>query len=526
MFTHFIIRDFLLESLASRSSGLALKSYKIDGVETLTDAFFVDNQVVSVNPSEDYMFCRTQGNGSQPLILTLDPLIVNTYNPFAKSLGLLFSNVAGQPSLKRGFVLGTLNGNDYGEGVLNFGCLFPSVMTGEGTYVNGAFHIDIDYTKDLYIEFDIITNIIGENVYEEPQVLKKYKIIWDKKNCYHEFSYFSFQTNTNYLDNVYGFLNGLFYVSDLNPYIDFSSIECGNNEVVCVNKERTISFANYVNIPTVGVSPDEVFKECCYTHLTLADANSNDDFKNDYSSFYHQRQLPTEIADFVLVHFETSTEYDLNDATFGTFFEFGSFPTNINLKGFLVSWKKVLDVLGEGNYKIIKRINIAGIPLEFPSISFTLKQFTSSVANYTVRMDVVMSGRLQKSGIDFTGTGWKHSIRVPGFFGRREAQFEEDNIINRQYEKRQVSMKQMNEYKVQTNKIPDCLTKEILDFNLFANDIFINDYNLNNHSYDFVKFGIKFASNDGTVYGVRTRKAQLNLTFNDKFENNLKRNFK
>lgn len=526
MYTHFILRDFLLESLSSTSSGLALKSYKIDGVETLTPDFFIDNQVVSVNPSEDWMFCKVHHTGASPIIPTLDPTLVNSYNPFHKSLGLNFYPVAGHPELQRFLVSGTTNGNDYGEGVLNFGCYFPSVMTGEGTYIDGAFQIDIDYTKNLYIEFDIITNIIGGSVYEEPQVLKKYKIIWDKDACYHEFSYYSFQTGQNYLDNNYGFLNGLFYESDANPFIDFSSIECGNNIDECVNKERTLSFANFVEIPTVGINPDEVFKECCYKHLTLADVNSNDDFKNDYSSFYHQRQLPTETAEFVLVHHETSTEYDLNDSTYGTFFDFGYFPTNPNLKGFLVSWKKVLEDLGEGNFRIIKRINIAGIELEFPSISFTLKQFSSSIANYTVRMDVVMNGRLQKPGIDFTGTSWKHSIRVPGFFGRREPKLEEDNLINRQYEKKQISMKQTNEYKFQTNKIPDCLTNEIWDFHLFGNDIFMNDYNLNNHSYGFVKFGVKFASNDGTLYGVRTRKAQLNLTFNDKFENNLKRNFK
>jgi len=524
MDTHFIIRDFLLESLSSVSSGLALRSYKIDNVETLTTDFFVDNQVVSANPQLDYMFCNVQNAGTQPITTTIDPALVNSYNPFAKSLGLLFQNVAGNPTLKRGSVIGTINGNNYGDGVLNFKCVYPSAMTGEGTLVDGAFQIDIDYTKNLYIEFDIITNIINGSVYDEPQILKKYKIIWDKDKCYHEFSYFSYQTGMNYLDNVYGFLR-FYYQTDEKPYIDFSQIDCGQAST-CLNKERTRSFAMYVTIPVVGQNPDEVFKECCYNHLTLADANSNDDFKNDYSSFYHQRQLPNETVDFVLLHIETATEYDLDNSTYGSYFDFGYFGTNPNLKGFLVNWKKVLDDLGEGNFKVIKRQNIVGLIFEFPSITFTLKQFSSGLANHTTRMDIVMNGHLEKSGVDFTGTAWKHSIRVPGFFGRREPQLEEDNLVNRQFEKKQISMKQSNEFKFQTNKIPDCLTNEIWDFNLLANDIYMNDYNLNNHTYSFVRFPVKFASNDGTVYGTRTRKAQLNLTFNDKFENNLKRNFK
>jgi len=265
MYTHFIIRDFLLESLASRSSGLSLKSYKIDGVETLTPDFFIDNQVVSTIPAETYMFCKIHHTGSQPLTVTLDPALVNTFNPFEKHLGLIFPAAAGYPNIRRGTPSGTINGNDYGEGVLNFQCVFPSVMTGEGTYVNGAFAIDIDYTKDLYIEFDIITNIINEQVYEDPQVLKKYKIIWNKEKCYHEFSYYVPKTGQTYMDNVYGFLNGLYYPSDADPYIDFSAIDCGNGGTdVCPNKERTRSFAMYVDLPIVDEGPDAEFKQCCY----------------------------------------------------------------------------------------------------------------------------------------------------------------------------------------------------------------------------------------------------------------------
>jgi len=300
---------------------------------------------------------------------------------------------------------------------------------------------------------------------------------------------------------------------------------CENQFDFCSDRERTISFALGVDIPTAGEDPGIVFKECCYKHNVFGDLNSSDNQKNDYSSFYHQRQLPTETVDFVLYHFETGDEYDLNDNVFGDFYDFGDFDSNENLSGFLVKWKKVLFEIGEGNFKIIKRINIVGLTIEQNSITFTLNQYSTMKADKTVRIDVVMNGKLIKSNVDFTDTNWKHSLRVPGFFGIREPQFEEDTIVNRHYEKRQISMSQSNEYKFQTNLIPDCLTTEIFDFILFSNDIFMNDYNLNNHSYNFRKFGVKLASNDGSVYGNKTRKVQLNLTFNDKFENNWKRNF-
>lgn len=307
-------------------------------------------------------------------------------------------------------------------------------------------------------------------------------------------------------------------------HVDEANFNC-NQIVKCPYKERTISYAMGVVIPEPAQDIEAVFKECCYTHYVFADPDSASDFRNDYSSFYHQRQLLNESADFVLVHLETSTEYDLNNSTLGSFFQFGAFATNPDLKGYLLQWKKVYTEIGEGSFKVLKRQSIAGIDIEESSFVFTLRKFTSAIADKTARIDIVMNGRLIRPDLDFTGTGWKHSLRVPGFFGRREAQFEEDNIINRTYEKKQVSIRQTNEYKFQTNLIPDCVTKEIVDFMLFADDIYINDYNLNNHSYDFIKKGVKFGSNDGTVYGNKTRKAQLNLTFNDKFENNIKRNY-
>lgn len=307
--------------------------------------------------------------------------------------------------------------------------------------------------------------------------------------------------------------------------VDLSQLGC-NILAKCKYKERTLSYATGIQIPTVGQDPEEVFKECCYFHYVLADLDNADNFRNDYSSFFHQRQLSNETTEFVLVHLETGDEFVMDDETYGQYFGFGFFSENINLKGYLIQWRKVMQEIGEGKFKVLKKVTIAGIDLEFPSIVFTLRKYSSKNADNTVRIDTVMNGRIEKTGIDFTNTGWKSSIRVPGFFGRRDPSYEEDNIIDKQFNKRQISMIQRNEFRFQTNLIPDCITKEILDFYVFANDIYMNDYNLNNHSYEYVKFGVKFGSNEGTEYKVTSRKAQINLIFNDKYENNLKRNFR
>jgi len=309
-----------------------------------------------------------------------------------------------------------------------------------------------------------------------------------------------------------------------NVKIDFLDLNC-NQEPSCEYNERLLSYAIGIVTPEQTETPEEVFKECCYTHTVLADANSSEDLKNDYSSFYHQRQVSNETVEFVLYEFDTDTEHDLDSSLYGQYFDFGSFSQNIEFKGYLVSWKKVLTQLGTGSYKIIKRQTIAGVDYETESFVFTLQQYSDRRADKTVRMDIVMNGNLQKLGVDFTGLKWKHSIRVRGFFGNREPQFEEDNLVSRLFEKRQISMSQTNEFKFQTNLIPSCVTFEIWDFFLFANDIYFTDYNLNNHSYLYKKFAVKYAGNENTDYNPRRRKARLNLLFNDKVLNNRKNNF-
>ena len=309
-----------------------------------------------------------------------------------------------------------------------------------------------------------------------------------------------------------------------NVKIDLVDLSC-NKPFICPYNERMLSYAIGVEIPTQLETPEEIFKECCYTHIVLADANFSTDLRNDYSSFYHQRQISNETADFVLFEFATSTEHPLDDATYGQLFDFGSFTSNPNLKGYLVQWKKVLEALGSGSYKIIKKQVIAGVSVNTESIVFNLEQYSDRLADHTVRIDIIQNGFLRRDNVDFTDTKWKHSIRIRGFFGNREFQLEEDILVNRQFERKQISMAQTNEYRFQTNLIPSCVTNEIIDFFLFANDIYFTDYNLNNHDYSYKKFGAKYASNDNSDYNPSRRKARLNLIFSDKKLDNRKNNF-
>lgn len=519
MKTYFILRNFIEESLASKSAGIAMKSYKIDDVETLTNEFFTDNQVVSAIPQDSYYFCDTYEDGSNP-VPTIDPFFVDSFNPFSKHLG---TNYALTNGLMRDLPIGTINGNNYGQGVLNIGVDKPRVLTGDGGYPAGAFFIDIDYTKNLYIEFDIITNIINGQVYDAPQTLRKYKITWNVETCKTTFSYYSFETGKSYEDSGYGFLRGAIGEATPNPYIDFEEIACGKTDD-CEDKERTRSFALFVEIPKID-EPVETIKECCYQAEVFAQTEDSDDDKNDYTGFWHKKQVPNETANFVLVNVETSDEYDLDDNTYGTYKDFGTISDNPNLKTFILKWKKVLELHGEGLFTVVKRVSIAGINYEEAQVNYNLRVYSVNRADKSVRIDIKTDGLMERLKVDFANSGFETSLRFNGFFGRREPKYEEDTIVYNNFVKEQISMMQTNEYTLQSNLLPSCMTQPIIDFLLFANDIYLNDYNLNNHLRNIIKLPVKFADNKGTSYFSTTTKAVLNLTFSDKIIDNIKRNY-
>lgn len=500
---------------------IRLKSYKIDGVETLTNEFYIDTQNVSVQVEGNGLYTAKFTEDGSVGFLNIYPAEINTWNPFVNNFLLNYPFINDAP---RGLPTGTQNGNDYGNGVLNFGVDKPEVLCGDGIFRAGAFFIDIDFTKDLYIEFDVATTLNQGSPYEEPYLIYTGTIKWDVSKCEKSYIYYNVKEDL-YVDYTYdyAFLSGATIKDEIKiPHLSIPcSIPSGSG---CERKERTISHALFVKLPEEQQDQDEIFKECCYNHIVLASLSETTDIKNDYSAFYHQRQIPSETVEFILYRHSNNSENSM-DGTYGTPFDFGAFADNPDLAGFLVQWRKVLNEFGEGDYKIIKRITIAGLTFDEESFTFSLKNYTTALADKTIRIDVNMNGKLIKSGVDFTNLNWKHSIRIPGFFGRREPKLEEDILVDKSYNKNQVSMKQDNEYKLQTNYIPSCITSEIWDFFLYGNQIFITDYNLNNHSYNFIKQKVRFSNNDGTGYVSTSRKAQLNLTFVDGTSDNLKRNF-
>ena len=293
----------------------------------------------------------------------------------------------------------------------------------------------------------------------------------------------------------------------------------------CTYNERTIGYAVKVGTPAIE-PPDRGFAECCYSNVVLADLSSTDEYKNDYNGVFYKRQTPNDTITYDLIGVSTGTT--ILNGTHGTLYPFGT-AEQPELSYFIVDWKKVLTLLGEDTYTIRKNITIAGVSFVVDSNSFELKQWSLSNADKTVRIDSYMDGKLVKIDTDFKNSNYKNSMRIQGFFGNRKAKWTQDNLVfgskkGKAYYEDQITMSNNFEYVFEAYNIPECITRELYSFMLFGNEIFISDYNLNNHSYLFELLPVTLLDDAGAAYNPTSRNANINLTFVDRTKDNRKTN--
>lgn len=207
--TYFVFDGLFEGSQTAQSAGIRLLSWKVDGTETLTSAFDSQNQSsVGGNPLTGWKFAKANIDGGNRLI-TAVPIERNTFNPFSDEFGLIFENITG--NYYGGKPIGTVGGQDFGAGIMQLGFEKPVILNGILEPKAGAFFIDIDYTKSLLIEVDVLINDSSTNVYNNPNIYRKYFISWNADTCKKDFYYRNqLETNPQINDQfINGFLTGL-----------------------------------------------------------------------------------------------------------------------------------------------------------------------------------------------------------------------------------------------------------------------------------------------------------------------------
>lgn len=265
----------------------------------------------------------------------------------------------------------------------------------------------------------------------------------------------------------------------------------------------------------------EFIAQCCYVNLVLA--GGSEDYQNDITSVLFTAYDLTDTIDFFLEK-ETAGVYSqvavLNGSTYGTLYGLGTFDDPL-LTGFKLNWADVLSGLGEGNYRIrTDRVTILGSDSIF-SINYYLKTYSPELADNTIWIEWIQDGQII-DGLDYTGLNWYQAIRLPGFFGERQTEFEEEVWKDTNYRNFQIRNELNHSYKCEIGVIPSCIG-DILDNLLQANTVLITDYNQKNYDYNILQKPVKLAEISDTKYN-SNRQAVYNLTFTDRKDNHIKIN--
>lgn len=296
---------------------------------------------------------------------------------------------------------------------------------------------------------------------------------------------------------------------------------------VCEYDERQLSYAVGVQFPKAE-PVNRGFAECCYSNIVFGDLSDTDPYKNDFTSVYYKRQTPSDTVTYDIIGASTGTT-TLVDGTHGVLYAYGG-AEQPDLSYFKVEWRKILSTIGEDVFTIRMNLTIGGVSVTKDSlVTYDLKQFSQTLADNTVRIDGKMDGKLEKIDTDFKNTGYENSVRVQGYFGDAQANWEEDSVVfssknGQKYYDSQITMSNSEDYLFKAYNIPECVIRPLYKEILFSNQLFISDYNLNNHSYLFELQPVKLKEDNGREYQVFNRGVNINLTFEDRTKDNRKTN--
>jgi hypothetical protein len=317
-----------------------------------------------------------------------------------------------------------------------------------------------------------------------------------------------------------------------NPTVSNSFSDCTSclvevTDELCLYEERTIGYAISLEFPKTEPI-DRNFAECCYSNTVFGDLSDTDAYKNDYTSVFYKRQAPSDTVSYQLIGVSTGTT-NLVNSTHGIELAFGN-TEQPDLSYFKVEWRKILSLLGEDIYTIRKVIVMGGIPINVDSlVTYNLTSFSQAKADNTVRIDWTMDGKLEKINTNFKNSDYVNSVRVQGYFGDRKSKIEQDNIVygskkGQSYYDDQITMSNSYEYLFKAYNIPECVVRPIYNEGIFGNEIFISDYNKNNHSYLYELSPVILVDDNGLEYNVDGRGVNINLTFGDRTKDNRKTN--
>jgi hypothetical protein len=302
-------------------------------------------------------------------------------------------------------------------------------------------------------------------------------------------------------------------------------------------------FENFKLISNNPTTPDSVLdlpkfsqSSCCYELPVFAELVFTKDFNNDKSSviwFYDNAFSDSLLELEQYISGAWTKVADLNDNTYGTYYAFGFFENSQQEKavGFEIDWKLILSGLGAGKYRVkTVETNIFGTTNKY-SLEWSLKTYSSDIANKTTRISWWMNGitgdsKDDQKVRDFGSLDWFNEIRLPNsLFWSKTSEYEKDYIQYQNGQKVWIQDERTRSYKFELRQAPNYIHELLSGETFQADSIMITDFNGDNPAMDnncnpeLIEKFIKLSSSyePSWVYG--SKLASVELTFINEYQN-------
>lgn len=227
------------------------------------------------------------------------------------------------------------------------------------------------------------------------------------------------------------------------------------------------------------------------------------------------------------------------DNTYGIYYPPGSICSNLNWQGFTIQWWKIL-AYDPGIFRFrveTKNFGITKYNTCFQSPPFCLSIFDCYAADRTTKFETAYSGgklgSIDKSNCggkswDFccftpsfvpsvpsaiTPITWGDSVRVEGFFGYEDTDYERKSIKYQTGQVNKIRDEAILKFKWKSGSLPFWFHERFKAYGLFADQLLVSDYNLNNSDYNLKKYCVQADGSYNPEYFGRTRYTKVKTDF-------------
>jgi hypothetical protein len=229
---------------------------------------------------------------------------------------------------------------------------------------------------------------------------------------------------------------------------------------------------------------DDSQKECCVPELVLASlTDPTTTWKNDITSAWFKLDTTADTIEFKLYK-------QVNGVDVLSTFQPTKTPVVVNPNNTdfyaTIPWKTVLSTDGEGCYTYKLLWNVSGLAGTTEWGEYQLLTYSTDTAKGTIRLRAVLNQFNNIENIDFTNSKVQDTLRLNGFFGKREPSFVIDNLVYQDRKSYNVQREIINNYTLFTDPIKQKYADKIVDLYLLSEfELYASDHNPFNFSSEF-----------------------------------------